>query len=223
MKKLLVAGLVAGLFVGSMLPAQAAKKKKKPKPVATPVAVDLQYFLRDGDGCDTSENFLSLTDAPDAGCWYVDSGAFYDGLTTTGQWAADELAVSWTASDGTPFALDATKKITGEISTEGGTCALADPAPCSPATLSAGQVTLDVKVVAEIDGAMTDVGTFTETFTSTPGTTHTSVVDIPVDAALDKKQVTSLQVLTYIHGPSLSHGQVVLDDPSSFVKVGAWK
>ena len=121
-----------------------------------------------------------------------------------------------------PFTLDATRHIVGEISTEGGACILADPSfPCSPATLSGGNVTLDVIVQAEIDGEMTDIGTFTETFQSTPGTTHTSKIDIALDAALDKKQVPALNVLTYIHGPSVMHGTIVLDDPSSFVTLPA--
>lgn len=223
MKKLLVAGVVAGLFVGSMLPAQAAKKKKPKAKPPVPVAVDLQYFLRDADACDTSENLLSLTDAPDPSCWYVDSGAFYEVLDTAGLLAPEDLAVSWTASDGLPFTLDASKRISGEITTRGGTCVLSDPAPCSPATLSAGSATLDVIVRGTVGDEDIDLGTFTETFTTVPGTAHTSVVDIELDPALDKKQVTNLTVLTYIHGASVFHGTVALDDPSSFVKVPAWQ
>lgn len=224
MKKLVIAGLVAGLVVGSLAPAQAAKKKKKPKTPPAPVAVDLKFFLSDADGCDTSENLLSLTDVPDSGCWYVDSGALYEVVTAAGLLTPADLAVSWTTVDGVPFTLDATKHITGEITTEGGACAISSPAEvCAPTTLSAGSATLDVIVQAEIDGEMQDVGTFTETFQTIPGTKQTSKVDITLDAALDKKRVTNLTVLTYIHGPALFHGTVVLDDPASFVTIPALK
>lgn len=222
MKKLVIVGLVAGLVVGALAPAQA--KKKKPKPPPAPVAVDLKYFLADADGCDTSANQLSLTHIPTAGCWYVDSGAFYDALTTSGQVSAADLATTWSTSEGTPFALDATKHITGEITTEGGSCALSSPAEvCAPTTLSAGNATLDVVVTAEIDGETTELGTFTETFQTVPGTKQTSKVDIAIDAALDKKQVTNVTVSTFLHGAALFHGTVVLDDPASFVTIPAFK
>lgn len=222
MKKLVVVGLVAGLVVGSLAPAQA--KKKKPKPPPAPVATDLKYFLTDADGCDTSANQLSLTSVPSEGCWYVDSGAGNDAYTTSGLLTVDDVSLTWSAIDGTPFALDASKHVTGEITTEGGACAISSPAEvCAPTTLSAGNVTLDVVVQAEIDGEMTDLGKFTETFQTLPGTKQTSKVDIVIDAALDKKQVTNLTVKTYIHGPAVLHGTVVLDDPASFVTIPAFK
>lgn len=219
MKKLLVAGLVAGLVVGSLAPAQA--KKKKPK--RAPVAVDLKFFLNDADGCDTSENQLSLTHVPTSGCWYVDSGILYDAFVSAGLLTPSDLALTWSATDGVPFTLDATKHITGEITTEGGSCALASPEVCFPATVSAGNAALDVVVQAEIDGEMKEIGTFTESFQTSPGTTHTSKVDITLDAALDKAQVTSLVVSTYLHGSQLFHGTVVIDDPASFVTIPALK
>ncbi|MDQ3953495.1 MAG: hypothetical protein M3279_11120 [Actinomycetota bacterium] len=221
MKKLIVVGLVAGLMVGALAPAQAGKKKKKPKTPPAPVAVDLKFFLTDADGCTTSENLLSLTHVPSDGCWYVDSGAPYEAIVQAGLLTPADLAVTWTATDGVPFTLDATKHVTGEITTEGGACVVSGV--CAPVTLSAGNATLDVVVQGEIDGEMTDLGTFSESFQTIPGTKHTTKVDITLDAALDKKQVTNLTVATYIHGPAVLHGTVVLDDPASFVTLPALK
>src|SRR3712207_2750966 len=116
MKKLLVVGLAAGLVAGSMLPSQAAKKKK-PKPVPAPVAVDMKYFLRD-ENCD-AENYLSLVDGPDGGCWYYDT-ALYDAIAQAGLLTTDEMSQIWTtSSEGIPLTLDASKAITGEITTRG--------------------------------------------------------------------------------------------------------
>ena len=218
MKKTLIAVLVLALVGGSLAaPAVAKKKKKKP----APVAVDQQFFLRDADGCETSENQLSLTDGVDAGCWYADSGVLYDVVVGAGLLTPADLGQSWTAVDGTPLTLDASKPIVGEISTASGAC-LVDGG-CAPVGIGAGQATLDVTVFATIAGEEKELGTFSESYVVVPGAPHTSKVEIPVDAALTGQEVESLRVLTYLHGAAMGHGIIVLDDPTSFITVPSFK
>lgn len=217
MKKTLIALLVMGLVAGSLVAPAAAKKKKKKKPVA----VEQTFYLRDLDGCDTSENQLSLTDAPDAGCWYLDSGAPYEAIVQAGLATAADLGQTWTTMDGTPFKLDPSKPITGEISSASGECVVADP--CSPVMVGGGQAVLDVVVTATIDGEPKEVGTYTETFVVAPGSGHTSKIEVPIDPALAGQTVDSLSVLTYLHGAAVGHGAIELDDPSSFILVPSFK
>lgn len=221
MKRILALLLVLGLVVGSLAAPAAAKKKKKKKKKPVPVAVDQKFFLRDQDGCDTPENLLSLTDGPDTGCWYVDSGPFYTAVVEAGLLTAADLGQTWTSVDGTPFTFDVSKPITGEISTSSGSC-LVDGG-CAPAGVGAGQATLEVVVTAMIDGEATEVGASQSTFTVVPGGANTTPIEIPVDAALAGKKVDSLTVLTFLHGATVGHGIVELDNPASFVSVPAFK
>ena len=214
MKRLIVIGLVATLAVGMFGTAEAAKKKKKKK-APVPVAVDQKFYLHD-TSCD-DPNTMSLTDHPDNSCWYVDSGVLYDVVAGAGLLGPEDLGQSWTASEGVPLTLDATKPITGEISTSSGQC-LVDGG-CSPAGLGAGLATLDVFVFGDVNGAETELGTFTETYPVAPGQTHTSKIEIKLDPALDKAQLGSLRVLTYLHGAAVGHGVIELENPASFVTV----
>jgi hypothetical protein len=218
-KKTLIVMLVLGLVAGSLAAPAAAKKKKKKK--AAPVAVDQKFFLRDADGCETSQNQLSLTDGPDSNCWYADTSVFYDVVVEAGLLTPADLGQTWTSVDGTPFKLDVTKPITGEISTSSGSCII--DGGCAPVGVGAGQAALDVVVTATIDGQPKELGTFAEAFVVTPGATHTSKIEIPLDAALAGLEVESLSVLTYLHGAAVGHGIVELETPASFVTVGGFK
>ena len=215
----LIALLIVGLVAGSLAAPAAAKKKKKKKPV--PVAVDQNFYLRDIDGCDSGENHLSLTDGADAGCWYVDSGLLYTAFVEAGLLTPADLGQTWTTMDGTPFKFDPSKPITGEISTSSGAC-LVDGG-CSPVMLGAGQATLDVVISATIGGETKEIGAFSESFVVTPGSSHTSKLEIPVDAALAGQQVDSLTVLTFLHGAAVGHGIIEVNDPSSFITVPSFK
>lgn len=219
MKKTLIVMLILGLVAGSLAAPAAAKKKKKKK--AAPVAVDQKFFLRDADGCETSQNQLSLTDGPDSACWYADTSAFYDVVVEAGLLTPADLGQTWTSVDGTPFKLDATKPITGEISTSSGSCII--DGGCAPVGVGAGQAALDIVITATIGGEPKELGTFAETFVVTPGTTYTSKFEIPVDAALAGLEVESLSVLTYLHGAAVGHGIVELETPASFVTIGGFK
>lgn len=213
MRKLIVLGLVMGLLVGSIGLAEAAKKK--------PAAHKL--FLRDDNGCDgpPGGGYLSLKDGADQGCWYVDSGPAYDAVVATGLLTEDQLSQTYTARDGLPFVLDASKPLVAEISTTSGSCA--EEGVCSPAQLGAGQATLKVKVLGFIGGTEKELANVSESFVVTPGSSHTSVFEVELDPSLNKKKVASLRVTTYLAGVAVGHGIIELDNPASFVEFGAFK
>ena len=212
MRKLIVLGLVAGLMFNVLAPVEAAKKKKKP------VAAEQKFFLHD-TSCD-AENTMSLLDGADQSCWYVDSGVAYTAFEGAGLLTAEDLGQSWLASDGVPLTLDATKPITGEISTSSGACAI--DGGCAPVGVGAGQATLDVWVFGTIDGEEKELGTFSEDYVIAPGQTHTSKLSLELDPALDKAVITDLRVLTFLHGAQLGHGVIELENPASFVTMPAW-
>ncbi|MDQ3955281.1 MAG: hypothetical protein M3285_07015 [Actinomycetota bacterium] len=228
MKKIfavVLAGAVVAGFVGAS-PAISKKKKKL-------VPVEQKYFLRDSDGCDTAANQLSVEDGEDTGCWYLDSGAINDAYVASTFLTREDLEQTFTAVDGVPFKLDATKALTGEIYTSGGNCLLGTIAvpgappvtpPCSPAQLKGGEVELEVEVRGATAGADVVLGSFAETFTVLPGDpTHKTDLNVPLDAALNKKDFTSLVVAIYVHGNGFLNGIIELNDPVSFVNVPTLK
>lgn len=220
MKRFVVLGLTAALVVGLMGPADAKKKKPKPPKTTVPVSVDQKYFLRSDNDCD-GPRALSITDGVDGECHFFDSGVIYEALTEAGLLTVEDLAHEWVAADGLPLALDATRPITGEISTSSLACATADV--CSPAGVGAGSAKLVVVVLAEIAGEEKELGRFEESFQVVPGGAHTSKVSVQPDAALNLSQVTAFRILTWLHGAAVGHGQIELDDPASFVTVPNWK
>ncbi len=215
MRKLIVLGLVAGLLVGSIGFADAAKKKK--------TAVPHKLFLRDDDGCAGPPygGYLSTADGEDEGCWFVDSGIAYDVVVQTGLLSEEQLSSTFTARDGLPFILDASKPLVAEISTTSGSCV--EEGVCSPAQLGAGQATLKVRVLGFVAGAEQELGNFSESFIVTPGSGHTSVFEAKLDSSLNNKKVESLRVLVYLAGAAVGHGIIELDNPPSFVTFGAFK
>jgi hypothetical protein len=213
-RRILVVGLILGLLAGALaMPAQAKKKKKKPKPPAL-VQVDQQMFLR-GDACAAEARGLSITDAPDAECIYTRSGLLYDaGEGLPAPVGADPWQ-TWPAVDGVPLKLDATKPITGEIYVEG-----LFPLVGDYPGISAGQVSVTVKVIGETGGEEKVLGEFVDQYTAVPGAApHATMVEITPDAALNGLDFTSLTLHTRIGGPSVGHGVYKLDNPSSFIKV----
>jgi hypothetical protein len=219
MKRIVGFMLILGLIAGSLAAPAMAKKKKKPrKPAIT--QVDQKFFLRRDDcAADDDNTHLSIVDGPDAGCWLSDAGVLYDviGQVFTAAGEDADLSEPYPATDGVPFVLDASKPITGEIYLYGGDC-LQDPA-CSPVGISAGNAVFEVRVFATIDGEEKELGKFTDTFTTTPGSDHTSTINIPVDSALNGKQVTDFRITAYHGGQAYGPGGISYDDPASFITV----
>lgn len=217
MRKTIAALLIGGLVVGAIAAPAVAKKPKKKPPKSTVNQVDEKLYLRDSDGCDTNVNQLSTQDGDDTGCWYVDTAA-YDAEAATGVVTDKDLSGEWDTIDGVPFVLDGSKTVTGEITTTGGSC-VTSATPCSPATISAGPANLDVTLVGEVGGDEKTIGTYSDSYTATPGSSHTSKVEIKIDPSLAGQTITNLKLFTFLHGPAVFQGTVVLDNPASFISV----
>ncbi len=221
MRRLLALALVGGLVFGSFGAAEAAKKKKKkpPQPPApTVVSVEQKMFLRGNSCSGENRDWLSTTDADEAlECWYTGAGLPNELLVASGQRTREAVSREWEAQDGIPFVLDATKPLTGEITTASG-CGVLTALPCSPVGVGAGEHILDITVIGVIGGADKELGKMTETFTILPGQTHTTKLNIKLDASANGATLDGIKVLTYQHGRSVGHGIIKTNDPnSSFV------
>ena len=210
---------VIGCLVGGLLaPAEAAKKKKKP----SLVQVDQKMFLGAATACaaDQIQRSISLVDGQDLECWYTRAGLVHDQEALEGAPApAGQKAWSdWTAIDGVPLKLDASKSITGEIST-GGACGVLTNVDCLPVGVSAGTVKLMIKFVGVAGGEEITLGEQVDEFTATPGPHHTTMVNIALDSALKGVEFTEITLWTRIGGASAGHGVYKLVDPSSFVTI----
>jgi hypothetical protein len=158
-------------------------------------------FLRDADGCDSNKNSLSVKNGPDKGCRKINQNP----------------TQVWSAVGGTRFKLDASRPITGDVTTAGGECV--SEAGCLLAGLWLGEAQVDIIVLGTIGGKERRLGAHTETFFVAPGDTHTSQVKIKLDSAPAKARVASLKILTRLHGAAIGHDVVVLEDPASFIQV----
>lgn len=211
MNRFVVAGLVAGLVVGS-LAAPAVAKKKKPKPPA-PASVDQKLFLRqDSESCQTPHTFLSVADGPDLSCFYHDAGAPYEAAngiqpTPTAVWEIE--------GPGVPFVFDTSKKIMGEITISGG------DTPAGP--LSAGQARFDVVVLAGVAGAVEEVASLSETWTTGPGDVHVVKLALPIDPTLAGRSIAGFRMETTLRGAAIGPHTIELDDPASFVVIPVLK
>ena len=202
MKRLIALVLVLGLVGGYVGATGAmAKKKKKKKPV--PVAAT--YFLRDDNACE-SPNYLSKEDGPDEGCAQTDSMLNEALINQAGLFEEELVADVFEARDGVPFVLDATKALTGEVTTY------------SIDDLGVGQAEIDITVTGVSGGEQIVLGEQTDTFVVTPAEpNHTMELNLELDDALNKKKFESLTVTFYPHGWAAFHSGVQLDDPASFI------
>ena len=231
MRKLLVLGLVAGLAVSLIGPADAAKRKKKKKPpvVVAPAPVDVNYYLH-RDKCEDSSDATTLSTGDDAdggdGCGAVESGVLTElyiasGVTppSTPAGSTGPDTVVWEATDGIPLVLDATKDVRGEI-----TMLSFKGLSQNPAAISAGQTKLHILVSGTTDGAVKTIGEATAEYLVTPDkSSYTVEFSIKPDAALDKATFTTLELTTTVRGTSVLNGFYSLEDPASFVTVPTLK
>ena len=208
MKKLIVVALTAGLVAGAMIAPADAKKKKKPKPPPAPVSVDQKFFLRqDSDSCQSSHEFLSLTDGADLSCFYTDAGAAYEAVNQVEPIAT----ATWAAEDGVPFSFDTAKKITGEITVHGG--------DLGAGPTSAGQARFDLVILAEIAGEVKEIGTVSETWTTVPGDVHVVKPDVTIDPAFAGVSIDAFSITTTMRGAAIGPHTIELDAPASFLIV----
>lgn len=205
---LVAVGLIAATLAG---PAEA--KKKKPKP-PTAVQMDQTYFLvnTNESGC-ASEGMLLMLNPIETG---GSCGSYFGGPVNTalsqsgGRACTPEIPtqgslcgmISYSAGEGLPVVLDATKKITGTIfvSSYRG-------AAQNPGGLSGGPTTFNMQLTGTVNGEEKTVGTFSSDYTVTPDKQIYEVpFEIALDPALDKAQVTTLLVDFWNTGPAALHG-----------------
>jgi hypothetical protein len=216
MKRILAIVLVGGLIGGLAYAPAIAKKKPKPKPKPKQVSVD--YFMhRDACGTDADVTSLSVEDGEDGGnaCGSPFAGAGNEFFIQIGDVPLSDI---WAATDGIPFTLDASKDITGQI-----TVSSFKGDPANPASLGAGEATLEVVLTGTSGGEVKTIGTGSTTYTVTPDqTAYTSDFTITPDAALDKVLFESLELTTTLRGPAVLHAFYELEDPASFFTIPTW-
>lgn len=209
MKKVLVAVLVGGLVAGALVAPAAAKKKKKPK---APVPAELTYFLHwddDGAGGCAGAKHMNLEDTEDPGhgCGPTQQPA-QEAYIATG--AQPKIEAAWPASVGTPFVLDASRKITGEIVVQ--------------TDIGAPLAALEVTITGQSGGEMKEIGTFTSADFTLPSTFVTGdpeivAFEIAPPGELQGLSFDSFTVTTAVRKAAATFTYIGLDDPSSFVKV----
>ena len=220
MKKLLVAALAVGLVGSSLVgPVSAAKKKKKPKPpVAAPVATPVTMFVSNPSGGCTADAYLMVLTEPTEGsnCGSRLAGLPNELLIQAGQAPA---AIVYNASEGIPFVLDATKKLTGTIQVAT-TSGVAE----NPVGLSAGPTTLVIEISGDVGGEIKPLGTAEIDYTVTP-TQKVFPVDFEIElpSDLDKAKLNTLSVSLYNRGLTVNHGFYRAVEPASKVIVPTWK
>ncbi|MFN2544417.1 MAG: hypothetical protein ABR600_07590 [Actinomycetota bacterium] len=172
-----------------------------------PAKTDHQLFLRNDDSASCLHIYLSDSDGPDAGdscAWPVWTPP------EVADWQDDYPAEADTGEVSLPITIDATKPITGSIAI---------------GTLTPNDVQLDVYVqldATRLGPYHVDTGPYASSFflDSAP----TVPISIPIPAALDKKDVSSVTV-SIVWGQELNVGGSVwleLDAPPTSVTIPAY-
>ncbi len=211
MKKIIVTALVGSLIAGA-LAAPATAKKKKPK-TPTGVASELKYYLHwddDGAGGCGGAQHMSTEDKEDPG-----SGCEFTFLPAQEVFVASgaqaPLSREWPASDAVPFVLDATRKITGEITMRGG---------------AGVQARIEVVVTGVVNGEVVEVakGETQRVNFAVTGQTGPQILkfELTPDAALNGKTFEGLTLKTTTRGFTAA-SYYDLENPPSFMTVPTTK
>lgn len=210
MKRWLVLCLVLGLVAGALAPAQA--KKKKPR---KPVPVNVTYsVVWSSDTCALSTD-TSLADATQS------CGDSFAG-STTGDIAGSGAPVVFSAIDGTPLTLDASKPIRGSFVFGSYTlAALADAGHSVP--LGIGQAQWHISLQGTSGNEDVTIGEVdTDAYTVTPGTQDYKVdFEIAPGADLTGKVLNALSLSVEQVGSATLHGKVSADATSKLT-IGAF-
>jgi hypothetical protein len=199
-KKLLALGLMAGLVVGSLGVAEAAKRRKIVKFIPT----EQSFFLRwDGTADTCGEAYLSIEDGEDLGngCEAVAQPA-QEVLIATEQ----GITRDWPARDGVPFLLNATKPITGTINIF--------------QAVSVGG-SLEIVLSGTTGGELVEIGTATADVPTTPMDITPVEFEVTPAAELNKKKFTSFNLNTTQRGVAVSY--IEMEDPTSSLVLPTYK
>lgn len=217
MRKLVALALLAGLVFGSVGVAEAAKKKKKKK--KAPVASELKYFLHwdsDGatpEGC-TGPVHMNLQDATgDSTCNYTFQ-PLQEAFIATG--AQAPLVYTYPATEGVPFVVDASRKLKGEIVLRGTFTIQGKVDLVLNATIGGQQVKLAEGSTAAANGVLSSAVQGQQM----PGPPAVLPVDLEINKAADKQQVTALSLDVVVRG--LHRGGIDYEATPSHVIVPAF-
>ena len=177
---------------------QGVSLKKNPYlPVAgtvsfTPTTRGATTFYLRRDGCGTSNDnpHLSVTSGTDGGdgCGLVLTVVGVGGDVDHGAF------VDFPSSDGMPLAFDASRNVQGTIDLENLSIA--------GAGIASGLVTVDVTMEALVNGKGVTIGSDSETVLATPTATNYPVnFTIQPNAALDKADLSGVDLRVHVHGP----------------------
>jgi hypothetical protein len=161
------------------------------------------YLRRDNCGTTADNPHLSVTSGTDVGdgCGLVVN---YIGANDVTQVVQDYPSV---AADGVPFALDATKPITGTFDIQG-----------FLGQGQAGNMTVDFMLSGQTTAGNVTIGTDSETIMLDPTKTDQLIpINITPGAGFNKAQFASLNLETNIHGQNLLSGAVGLSGKSFFI------
>lgn len=233
MRKTIVVVLSLALTVGAIAaPAGAKKKKPKTPPATGPVQADQTFYLRnETTGCTSDALQLSVVSGTDtANCGSTWAGpanevvvrAFGDVCPASipANPATRFCPITYTAVDGLPFVLDATKEIKGLLGVSMWCCG-GTPQPVGNGV---GPITVTVRVKGIIGGEEKLIGATDVTFTALPNQRVYEVeYTIKPDAALDKATVEGLQFSAFNRGASPMTGHYTTEAPDSAFTIGIWK
>ena len=202
---ILTLGLLAGVMASS---AEAGKKGKKKKPVP----VEVQYFLTSNpdDACDEAGWVLAIAPSESAGCGMTHSGISNEVQIQAGADPRD-LGQEFTAQEGLPIVLDASKAITGSITTRNFNNA------------GVGQPTVEITVFGTAGGEEIALGTHTATFPAAPTLMETHEFELDIDDKLQNAKLETLAVNVMIRGASVGHSVVEMNTPTSSITVPTLK
>lgn len=221
MKRAVVVLVATGLLAGALsAPADAKKKKKKPvPPPVTLVPAELKFYPHhapDGatpEGC-TGAYFMDLkADTADTTCSNSAQVA-QEVYAAAGQ---ELISYTYPATEGVPFVLDASRKLTGEITLRGTFSADAKAQLKLTGTVGGAEA-----VVAEGEtGSGNGVASNSAQGNDLPGPAVTLPIELEVDKALDKAEVTSLTLVITVRG--FHRGHVDLDRNPTHIVVPAFQ
>ena len=202
MRRTTVALLVLALAVGALVaPAEAAKKKKKKAPPAVElVASESKFFLRwpdDGAGGCTAATYMSIVEGEKGTTCSSTAQPAQEVLAATGQTL---VSYSFPAKDGVPLTLDASRKLTGEMVLRGTVTVQGYAQLKLTGTVDGAEVTIAEGETAKANGALSNSAAAGGARHDLPGPAAVVPVDLAIDGAFDKKQVTGLTLSVTIRG-----------------------
>lgn len=194
MRKTITLALTAALAFALVGPADAKKKKPKKPPAATPVEV--QYFLRTEESCEAP--FLSLTDGEDpSDCFFGIDDMFNEYPQLQGNAVFGEGTDHYTASEGLPLKLDASRKVTGTMTIRG-----YNPTVNGQGVImwGIGEAEVDITLKATIAGAEKEIGTLNHAYTAGPNHLEKVDFEFTIDPSLNGAVVEGLTLDVRTHG-----------------------